>query len=150
MSALNIFKKQQTPQPNEETQPKKTMLIVEDDLYLRDFYKELFANQGYNIITSNNGIEGLDSALKNIPDIILLDIIMPKMDGNQVLEKLRDNESTKKIPVIILTNAGNINNMDTAKYFAVYKFFIKSNVSPGELLNAVSEALGTNPSPTLS
>ena len=66
------------------------------------------------------------------------------MDGMEVLKNLWENNMTKKIPVIVLTNAGDLNNMDKAKFYSTYKFFIKSNVAPEEILQAVKEALNTS------
>jgi len=146
MSLLDFLKKPKTETSNQPppTSTKPTVLVVEDELYLRDFYQELLVSQGFNVITATNGQEGLDSALKNKPDVMLLDIMMPVMDGNQVMEKLRQTEA-KYMPIIVLTNAGNLTNMDHAQNFSATKFLIKSNIAPPEIITAIKEALNSTP-----
>lgn len=82
----------------------KTLLIVEDDSSLLRALSDRFADEGFKIIQAKNGEEGLESALKNRPDLILLDIIMPKMDGITMMKKLREDSWGEQVPVIILTN----------------------------------------------
>lgn len=117
---------------------KPTVLIIEDEQYLRDFYEELFQGEGYEVMTATNGKEGIEKAQQH-PNVILLDLMMPIMSGQEVLQVLWDNPQTKTIPVIVLTNAGSIENMDKAKFFSAYKFFIKSNVSPEEIISTVAQ-----------
>jgi CheY-like chemotaxis protein len=128
------------PPPIAVPQPKK-ILVVEDEQYLRDFYQELLTGEGYTILTATNGVEALDVVSKNPPDLILLDLTMPVMNGNEVLRKLWDNNLTKVIPVIVLTNAGSVTNMEKSEMYSVFRFFIKSNVSPEEIIETVSQAL---------
>jgi CheY-like chemotaxis protein len=78
--------------------------IVEDDKPLLYVLSERFVKEGYNVLTAQTGEEGLDLALKNKPDLILLDIVMPKMDGITMLRKLREDAWGKKAKVILLTN----------------------------------------------
>ena len=98
-------------------------------------------------MTATNGQEAMDIVLKDPPSLIILDIMMPVMDGNEVLKRLWDNNLTKKIPVIVLTNAGNLENMDKAKFYSTYQFFIKSNISPEEILKTVNGALKGSTTP---
>lgn len=84
---------------------KKTILIVEDEPALLKAYAERFSNEGFLVITASNGQEGLDMALRERPDIILLDILMPVMDGLTVMQKLREDTSwDNTVPIIFLTN----------------------------------------------
>ncbi len=84
---------------------KKTILIVEDEPALLKVYAERFSNEGFSVLKASNGQEGLDMALEKRPDIILLDILMPVMDGLTVMQKLRENDSwDKNVPIIFLTN----------------------------------------------
>lgn len=82
----------------------KRVLIVEDEETMQKAISEAFANQAFTTLTANNGEEGLDIALKQHPDLIIADILMPKMDGMIMLQELRKDEWGKKVPVIILTN----------------------------------------------
>jgi CheY-like chemotaxis protein len=142
MGLLNFFNKKPPAAPPQPVS-KGTILVVDDEKFLRDFYQELLTGEGYQVITATNGQEALIAAQK-MPNLILLDIMMPLMDGNEVLKRLNLDPKTKNIPVILLTNAGNLNNMDHAKLYSAYKFLIKSNVSPPEVLDTIKEAL-TNP-----
>ncbi|MBA3723359.1 MAG: response regulator [Candidatus Levybacteria bacterium] len=140
MNLGNLFKKSGT-EPKSIKPQKTKIFIAEDDEYLRDFYKELLVGEGYEVITAVNGQEALRSILQTQPKVILLDVMMPVMDGLQVLEELKKNEQTKNIPVIVLTNAGTIGNMETAKYHKSFRFLIKSNIVPEELIKSVKDAV---------
>src|SRR4051794_24209614 len=84
----------------------KTILIVEDEEMLRAMYKHKFSVEGFEVVTAENGVEGLHKAHHHKPDIILLDLMMPVMDGKAMLRKLREVPEFKLLPVVILTNAG--------------------------------------------
>ncbi|MBN1901654.1 response regulator [Candidatus Sumerlaeota bacterium] len=80
-----------------------TILAIDDENDVLLIIKTALSSQGYKVLTASNGYDGLALAEDNCPDLILLDLRMPEMDGMEVLEKLRDNEKTQKIPIIILT-----------------------------------------------
>ena len=82
----------------------QTVLIVEDDQILREMYKDQFKNNGYNVSVASNGEEGLHAALQSHPDLILLDLAMPQMDGTTMMEQLRDDEWGQGVAIMILTN----------------------------------------------
>src|SRR5258705_9948628 len=82
----------------------KTILIVEDDQILLEMYRDKFQVSRYGVITGLNGEDGLAAALRHHPDLILLDLAMPKMDGMTVMKKLREDQWGNIVPVIILTN----------------------------------------------
>ena len=87
------------------TDKKQKILIVEDEVALLKVYAERFSGEGFLVLKASNGQEGLDLALKENPDIILLDILMPVMDGLTMMQKLRENKSwDKSVPIIFLTN----------------------------------------------
>lgn len=140
MSLLN-FLKISKDKPVEPPQEKLRILVVDDDTYLNDFYVELLTSEGYQVNSAFNGQEALDLIAKNPPHLILLDIMMPVLNGNEVLERLKADEKTQKIPVIMLTNAGNIDNMENAHMHNTVNFFIKSNVVPPEIIQGVKAAL---------
>ena len=83
---------------------KKKILIIEDEEAMQGVISKALENQGFTVLSANNGEEGLSVSLKEHPDLILLDILMPKMDGMVMLQKLRLDEWGKAVPVIILTN----------------------------------------------
>lgn len=82
----------------------KKILIVEDERDMRQALVDELSRNGFETLEAKNGREGLESALKNHPDLILLDIVMPEMDGMTMMQKLRENVEGKKIPIILLTN----------------------------------------------
>jgi CheY-like chemotaxis protein len=142
MGLFNFLNKSQTKETAPPPKPK--VLIVEDDAYLLDFYKELLEGEGYEITTAINGKEALSIAQQLLPQVIILDVMMPVMDGMQVLEALKKSDIMKKIPVIMLTNAGNIENMETAKYHKAFRFLIKSNIPPEVIIQTTKDALSYN------
>ena len=145
MGVLDILKKKPVSAPTRPSEAQYTILVVDDEVYLREFYQELLTRQGYNVVTASNGQEALTMVSQKAPSLILLDIMMPVRGGLEVLRNLWENNMTKKIPVIVLTNAGDINNMDKAKFYSTYQFFVKSNVAPEDIVNAVNEALNVTP-----
>lgn len=117
-----------------------TVLIVEDEPILREMYRDKFVHEGFKVITGANGQEGLDLTMLHKPNIILLDLMMPVMDGKLMLHKLREIPMFKKLPVIILTNAGEVDNIkETKHYDNANEFLIKSNVSVDEVVKKVKE-----------
>jgi CheY-like chemotaxis protein len=87
---------------------KPLVLIVDDEKSLVLIAQRVLQKEGFDVITANNGIEGLQQAYANLPDVIVLDIVMPEMNGYQVCQKLQANEKTCGIPVIFLSVKGNV------------------------------------------
>jgi len=116
----------------------KKILIVEDDAILLEMYSDKFIKEGFGVITAENGKVGLEKVLNEKPDIILLDLMMPVMNGILMLRRLREFPQFKKLPVIILTNAGEVDNIkETKRYDNACEFLIKSNVSVDEIVEKV-------------
>lgn len=121
------------------------ILIVDDDpLYVRVYQLKL-TGDGHTIETASNGEEALAKVGPFNPDLILLDIMMPKIDGFEVLKRLKENEITKKIPVIILTNLGgdDTNTLRGLELGAV-TYLIKSTYTPKEVVQKVKEILAAS------
>jgi DNA-binding response OmpR family regulator len=136
--ALNNQQSEAAPVPATQ----KKALIVEDDKYLRDFYAELLTTNGLQVITADNGQAGLEMLSAQKPDIVLLDLMMPVMDGKSMLHKMREIPEFKYTPVIILTNAGDADNMrQTQRYDNANAFMIKANVSPEEILTQIKNLI---------
>jgi DNA-binding response OmpR family regulator len=117
------------------------MLIVEDEKSLLRALMEKFAHQGFRVLTASNGADGLKLALENQPHIILLDIVMPKMDGIAVLKSLRADSRGKNIPVILLTNLYDNDRLLEAGKFGVYDYLIKSDWKIEDVVKKVKEKL---------
>lgn len=136
ITTLVTGKKKVAPKP----QPvrKKKILIVEDDVTILDMYHDKFLLEGFNVIKAVNGAIGLAKAKSEKPDVILLDLMMPVMDGQTMLKKLREIPEFKKLPVVVLTNAGQVENIRVTKlYDNACDFLIKSNVEVNDVVKRV-------------
>ncbi len=120
----------------------KKILVVEDVSFLQNAIRISLEDAGYKVLTASDGEEGLEMALAKIPDLILLDIMMPKMDGMTMLKKLRHDPKGKKIPVIILTNMSSEEKLIEAHKEGVTDYFIKSDWEIEELPDLVANKLG--------
>lgn len=118
------------------------ILIVEDDVVLSKMYQKKFELEGYEVAAVYSGGEGLVAAQREKPDVILLDIMMPAMDGFSVIKSLQEDETTKKIPIIILTNLGTSQIfIEEAKRLGVKEYLIKYKTSTTQVIDAVKRAL---------
>lgn len=120
----------------------KNILLVEDDEMLNAMYTQKFIKEGYAVLSAFNGAEGIEMAQEHHPDIILLDIIMPKMDGFTALKKLKKGDETKELPVILLTNLGQEEDIRKGKELGAQDYFIKANHTPQEVVEKVKEVIG--------
>ena len=120
---------------------KPSILLIEDDEMISMMYQTKFSMEGHTIQTAADGAEGLEKARASKPDVILLDIILPKLDGFSVLKELKNDPETKKIPVILLTNLGQDDDVKKGKDLGADDYFIKSNHTPAEIVAKVKEML---------
>ena len=118
--------------------PKK-ILIIEDDQYLSEMYKMKFESEGYQIIITDSGIQGIELAKQEQPDLILLDLVLPKIDGYQILNRLRKDVKTKKLKVYILSNLGQDNEISRGLKCGADGYFVKSDLTPRQLINKVEQ-----------
>ena len=117
------------------------ILLVEDDEMLHGMYSQKFTQEKFQVISAYNGAEGLEKAEKEKPDVILMDIIMPKMDGFVALKKIKQNKDLAKIPVIMLTNLGQEEDIKKGRELGADDYFIKANHTPGEVVSKVKALL---------
>lgn len=117
------------------------ILIVEDDPLMLRMYQKIFSFEGYEVVTAIDGEEGLQKARQENPTLILLDIMMPKMNGLQVLEELKSDPSTSKIPMVMLTNLAGTQDAETALSKGAVKYIIKSEYEPRQVADMVKEVL---------
>lgn len=113
--------------------------LIEDDHMLSDMYKIKFEKEGFAIATAADGVEGLDVVQKENPDVILLDVIMPRMDGFQTLQELRSRGV--KSPVILLTNLGQEEDIKKGRELGATDYFVKSNFTPDAIVSKVRTVL---------
>ena len=120
---------------------KTKILIVEDEQALRDILETKFSAAGFDVVTAENGEVGLNKALKDQPNLILLDVLMPVMDGITMLEKLRQDEVGKNMSVILLTNLSDVETMAKALENKAYDYFVKTKWDVNELIDKVKAKL---------
>lgn len=117
------------------------ILIIEDDPLISRMYQKIFTFSGYEIEMAGDGEEGLNKAKDAKPTLILLDIMMPKMNGLQVLEKLKADPATAKIPVVVLTNLAGTQDAEAALSKGAVKYIIKSEYEPKQVEELVKGIL---------
>ncbi|MFA6897594.1 MAG: response regulator [Patescibacteria group bacterium] len=117
------------------------ILIIEDDSFISDMYKIKFESEGFDVMVASDGIQGLETVGKEYPDLILLDVVMSKMDGFAVLQKLKKTPETKDIPVIMLTNLGQKDSVEKGLKLGAVDYVIKAHFTPMEVVEKVKEIL---------
>ncbi len=117
----------------------KKILIIEDHSFLRELISQKLTQEGYKIIEGEDGEEGLKKAKEEKPDLILLDLILPVIDGFEVLKKIK--EENIKIPVIILSNLGQKSEIDKGLNLGAQNFLIKANYTPDQIIKKIKEKL---------
>lgn len=116
----------------------KRILIIEDDTYILDIYMQTFTQAGYEVVCAPDGEKGLEAALNQPFDMILLDIMLPKMNGIEVLKKLRAEGSiAKEKPVFLITNLGQEDIIQQAFTIGADGYLIKSQLTPKDILNEI-------------
>ncbi len=117
------------------------VLIVEDDAMLSEMYGARFKSEGFEVLTAADGEAGLIVAREAKPDIILLDVIMPKLDGFGALEQIKADTSLSAIPIIMLTNLGQEEDVKKGKELGANDYFIKANQTPSQIVEKVQALL---------
>lgn len=120
---------------------KVKVLIVDDDAFLSGIYATKLEIEGFEVITASDGEEGVAAALKELPSLILLDVLMPKLDGFETLRRLKSEPSTKDIPVIMLTNLGQKEDIDKGLQDGAVDYLIKAHFVPAEAVDKIKKVL---------
>lgn len=115
--------------------------IVEDDAAISQMYRIKFENENYKVETADNGFLGLKLIESMRPDILLLDLMMPEMNGDEVLKKLRATPFGKTLKVVILTNMGESEAPDSIAELGVLAFIVKANMTPRQVVDLVKKYL---------
>lgn len=121
------------------------ILIVEDDAFLSDLYMHTFSFSGFDTHVAKDGLEGLEKAFQVKPDIIFLDIMMPKMNGLELLKKLREEVTTKDIPVVVLSNFSDEILAKEAMAQGALAYIIKSEYEPKQVIQMANDWLAKKP-----
>jgi DNA-binding response OmpR family regulator len=122
----------------------KKILIIEDESALQKTLGEVLSQQGYEVLSALNGEIGLKLAQSKKPDLILLDLVLPKIHGFDVLKKIKDNPETKEIPVIVLTNLESIEDIKKAMELGATTYLVKANYSLEELTIKINQVFQSN------
>jgi len=117
------------------------ILLIEDEEIMIELLQKKLVQSGYEVVVTRNGLEGLDAMEKEKPDLILLDIIMPKMNGFDVLERKNEDKSLRDIPVIIISNSGQPVEIDRAREMGAKDWLIKTEFDPQEVLEKVKKQI---------
>lgn len=120
----------------------KKILIVEDDQFLRELITQKLLKEGYDIVEAIDGEKGLKSVKEEKPDLILLDLILPGIDGFEVLAKVKEDLNLSQIPVIILSNLGQRDDIERGLKMGAVDYLIKAHFTPGEIIAKIKGILG--------
>jgi len=130
MQQENIDNKQQN-------NGKKRILIVEDDKFLRELIVGKLEGEGYEVLVAVDGLEGVKSIQEQKPSLVLLDLMLPNMDGFEVLQKIKDDPTISSMPVIILSNLGQREDVERGLSLGAVDFMIKAHFTPNEVIEKV-------------
>jgi CheY-like chemotaxis protein len=114
----------------------ENILLIDDDEFIRDIYTTKFSESGMRTVTATNGEEGIEALAEENFDVILVDMIMPKMDGTEFLEQFYENNDQGSV-VIILSNQGQPDDINKAEQFAIDDYIIKANLIPSEVVDEI-------------
>ena len=120
----------------------KKILIIEDDKFFAELASKELIKAGAKVVHASNGEEGMKLVESEKPDLVLLDVLLPGMDGFEVLRKIKLGETTKKTPVLILSNFGSDDQIKTGQELGVTRYLIKATVTPKEIAEEVGSILG--------
>lgn len=117
------------------------ILVVEDDKFLRDLITQKLAREGYDVVSAVDGEDGIIKVKEHKPDIVLLDLILPGIDGFEVLAKIKEDEELSDIPVIILSNLGQRDDVDRGIKLGATDFLIKAHFTPSEIIEKIEAVM---------
>lgn len=122
------------------------ILLVEDNQELAEMYETVLSNAGFQVVKAFDGEEGIEKMRSTLPDLVILDIVMPKVNGIEVLTVVGQDQKLKQIPIFILTNVySSEDNVKMLLDLGAVDYLVKSELTPGQVVNKVREILATNP-----
>lgn len=120
--------------------PKK-ILLVEDDPMIVEMYKMRFEEEGFEVLVTDRGSEALEIASQQRPIAVLLDVILPEIDGFSILQNLKSSPDTRDIPVMLLTNLGQESDQEKGRQLGVADYFVKSQHTPADIIQRVNSII---------
>jgi DNA-binding response OmpR family regulator len=119
----------------------KTILLVEDDPFLVDIYSDKFKNAGFLVKTVSDGEGTLEKIKEEKPDLMLLDLVLPHIDGWEILRQIKEDKSLGSVPVVIFSNIGQKSDIEKGLAMGAKKYLIKSQYTPSEVVEEIKEIL---------
>jgi len=119
----------------------KKILVIEDDKFLRELISQKLLHEGYGIAEATDGEKGLEAVEKEKPDLVLLDLILPGVDGFEVLAKMKEDSTMAQIPVIILSNLGQKDDIEKGLKMGAVDYLIKAHFTPAEIIEKIRVVL---------
>lgn len=115
------------------------ILMIEDDIFLRKIYREKFLREGFSFLEATNGEEGLNKVIAEKPDLVLLDLMLPRKNGFDVLIEMKRNKATARIPVVILSNLGQDSDVKRGLELGANDYLVKTDVNLSDVVARVKE-----------
>lgn len=120
----------------------RKILLIEDEELIITLLQKKLEKEGYRVFVARDGVEGMEKIRKESPDIVLLDIVMPRMGGLEVLEEIRKDKKLRTTPVIVISNSGQPVELDRAKKLGARDWLIKTEFDPKEVIAKVKNQIG--------
>ena len=120
----------------------KTILVVEDDKFLRELITRKLSEEGYNTVEAVDGEDGARKIKEEMPDLVLLDLILPGMDGFEVLANIKQDPKTSPVPIIVFSNLGQTEDVEKGMKLGAIDYMVKAHFTPVEIIEKVKKALG--------
>lgn len=117
------------------------ILLIEDDPFLTTMYKTRFQAEGHEVMTAQDGESALEILKKTPPNLVILDVMLPKLGGFSILEEMQKTDTLKKIPVVVLTNLADEESMKKAKEFGIKEFLVKAQNTPTQIFQTIKKYL---------
>lgn len=117
------------------------ILLIDDDAFLAQIYSQKLESQGFDVSLAGSGEEGLKLAEREVPACILLDILLPGADGFEILEKFKSHPALGQVPIIMVSNLGQREDVEKARDLGAAGYLIKSHILPQDVVNKVKEVL---------
>lgn len=119
----------------------KKILLVEDDPFLVDIYITKLSKEGFEVLVAQDGQEALNKLKEQKPDLMVLDIVLPQIDGWAILRKIREESRLKNLKVIVLSNLGQKADVERGRRFGVEKYLIKAHFTPSEVIEEIKKTI---------
>lgn len=119
----------------------KKILVIEDDKFLRELISQKLMKEGYDIVEAVDGEKGIEAIKSEKPDLVLLDLILPEVDGFGVLAKVKEDSTLAQIPIIILSNLGQKDDIEKGLKLGAVDYLIKAHFTPNEIVEKIKTVL---------